>query len=83
MSASAKSRKVCLQRTSVRKSPHPLTPDWIVAVARPAGAERGYNVAVVSYVSNDPDVAFVAIAAACYSLREIFGRVQQQKEKRR
>lgn len=38
------------------------------------------GVAVVSYVSNDPDVAFVAIAAGCYSLWEIFGRVQQQKE---
>lgn len=40
------------------------------------------GVAVVSYVSNDPDVTFAAIAATCYFLWEIFGRVQGQKEKR-
>ncbi len=41
------------------------------------------GVAVASYASNGSDVTPVAIAAGCHSLWEIFGRVQQQKEKRR
>ena len=38
--------------------------------------------AVVTYVSNDPDVALAAIAAACYLIWEMEGRVLGKKENR-
>jgi len=38
--------------------------------------------AVVTYVSNDPDVALAAIAAACCLIWEMEGRVLGKKENR-